>query len=84
MVDVAGRDPDGAVIDVGVTAFVATDLDTERFLLILFRQRDNDARQRRREQQRAPCLRRGLEDEFHILAKTQIEHFVGLVEHDGF
>ena len=28
-------------------------------------------------------VRRGLEDEFHILAKTEIEHFVGLVEHDG-
>ena len=23
------------------------------------------------------------EDEFHVLAKAQIEHFVGLVEHDG-
>src|SRR5258707_1057656 len=33
---------------------------------------------------RAAGFRRGLEDEFHILAKTQIEHLVGLVEHDGF
>ena len=38
---------------------------------------------RRREQQRAAGVRRGLEDEFHILAKTEIEHLVGLVEHDG-
>ena len=30
------------------------------------------------------CLRRGLEDEFHVLAKTEIEHLVGLVEHDAF
>ena len=27
-------------------------------------------------------LRRGLEDEFHVLAKAEIEHLVGLVEHD--
>ena len=27
--------------------------------------------------------RRGLEDEFHILAKAEIEHLVGFVEHDG-
>ena len=83
MVDIAGRDPDGAVFDVGMAAFVAADLDAKRLLLILLGQRDDDARQRRREQQRAAGFRRGLEDEFHILAKTEIEHFVGLVEHDG-
>ena len=52
-------------------------------LLVLLRQRDDAARQRRREQQRAARLRRGLEDEFQILAKAEIEHLVGLVEHDG-
>ena len=39
---------------------------------------------RRREQQRAAGVRRGLEDGFQILAKAQIEHFIGFVEHDGF
>ncbi|MHC2734678.1 hypothetical protein ACVMFA_000439 [Bradyrhizobium liaoningense] len=47
------------------------------------RQRDDAARKRRREQQRAARLRRGLENEFHVLAKAEIEHLVGLVEHDG-
>ena len=76
-------DPDGAVLDIGVAAFVARDLDAKGLLLIVLRQRDDAARQGRREQQRAAGVRRGLEDEFHILAKAQIEHFVGLVEHDG-
>ena len=66
-----------------MAAFVARDLDAKRLLLILLRQRDDAARQGRREQQRAAGVRRSLEDEFHILAKTQIEHFVGLVEHDS-
>ena len=51
-------------------------------MLIFLRQRDDAARQGRREQQRAAFFRRGLEDEFHVLAKTEIEHLVGLVEHD--
>ena len=82
MLDIAGRDPDRAVLDVGVAALVARDLDAKGSLLIFLRQRDDAARQCRREQQRAAILRRGLEDEFHVLAKTKIEHLVGLVEHD--
>ena len=77
------RDPDGAVLDVGMAAFVARDFDAKRVLLILLRQRDDAARQGRREQQRAAGVRRGLEDEFQILAKAEIEHLVGFVEHDG-
>jgi hypothetical protein len=53
-------------------------------LLIFLGQRHDHARQRRREQQRAAGFRRGLEDEFHVLAKAEVEHLVGLVEHDGF
>ena len=82
VLDIAGRDPDRAVLDVGMAALVARDFDAKGRLLILFRQRDDAARQCRREQQRAAVLRRGLEDEFHVLAKTEIEHLVGLVEHD--
>ena len=51
-------------------------------MLIFLRQRDDAARQCRRKQQRAAFLRRGLKDEFHVLAKTEIEHLVGFVEHD--
>src|SRR6478609_9428358 len=79
---ITGRDPDRAVLDIGVTAFVAGDLDPERPLLILLGQRDDAARERRREHQGATRVRRGLEDELHVLAKAEIEHLVGLVEHD--
>ncbi len=84
MLDVAGRDPDGAVVDVGMAALVARDLDPERILLVLLGQCDDAARKRRREQQRAARLGRRFEDELHILAKAEIEHLIGLVEHDGF
>jgi hypothetical protein len=36
----------------------------------------------RREQQGAAVIRRRLQDEFHILAEAEVEHLVGLVEHD--
>ena len=79
VLDITGRDADRAVLDVGVAAFVACDVDAKRLLLILLGQRDDAARQRRGEQQRAAAGRRGLEDEFHILAEAEIEHLVGLI-----
>ena len=82
MLDVTGRDPDRAVLDVGMAALVARRLRCGRRLLIRLGQRDDAARQGRGEQQRAPVFRRGLEDELHVLAKAEIEHLVGLVEHD--
>ena len=82
MLDIAGRDPDRAVLDVGMAAFVALDFNAERPLLIFFCQGHDAARQGRREQQRAAGFRRGFEDELHVLAKAEIEHLVGLVEHD--
>ncbi len=84
MLDVVHRHANGAVLDVGVTALAAIDFDAQRVLLILLRQRDNAARQGRREQQRPALGRRGLENELQILAEAEIEHLVGLVEHDGF
>ncbi len=63
-----------------MAAFVADDLDPERLVLVLLGQRDDAARERRREHQGAARIRRGLEDEFHVLAKAEIEHLVGLVE----
>ncbi len=82
VLDVGRRDADRAIFDIGVTALVAGDLDPEGVALILPRQRDDAAWKRRREQQGAARLRRGLENEFHVLAKAEIEHLVGLVEHD--
>ena len=84
MFDVARCDADRAVFDVGVTAVAARDFDAERIVLVLLGNGNNGSGQRRRKQQRAARVRRDLEDEFHVLAKTQIEHFVGLVQHDGF
>ena len=50
MLDIARRDPDGAVLDIGMAAFVACDLDAKGLLLILLRQRNDAARECRREQ----------------------------------
>ena len=47
------------------------------------RQRANRRRQRRREEQRAPLGRRRLEQRLERLAKAEVEHLVGLVEHDA-
>jgi hypothetical protein len=52
-------------------------------LLIVLGELDDRLRQRRREQQAAAGCRRGLQDEFEIVAKAEIEHLVGLVEHHG-
>src|SRR6266702_803384 len=82
MLDITGSNPDGTVLDIGVTAFVTRDLDAKCLLLILLGQRDDAARKRRREQQGAARVRRGLEDELHVLAKAEIEHLIGLVEDD--
>src|SRR5215475_13002583 len=83
VLDIARSDSDGAVLNIGMTTFVARDLDPKGLLLILPCQRNDTTRKSRREQQRAARVRRGLEDEFHILAKTEIEHFIGLVEDDS-
>jgi hypothetical protein len=80
---IARGDSDGAVLDIGMATFVARDLDPKGLLLILLCQRNDATRKSRREQQRTARVRRGLEDEFHILAKTEIEHFIGLVEDDS-
>src|SRR5262245_29522952 len=82
VLDIVRGDLDGAVLDIGMTTFVARDLDPKGLFLILLCQRNDATRKRRREQQRAARIRRGLEDEFHILAKTEIEHFIGFVEND--
>jgi len=81
VLDIGGRNPDRAIFDVGMAAFIARDVDPECLLLVLFRQCDDAARQGRREQQRAAGRGRGFQDEFHVLAKAEIEHLVGLVEH---
>ena len=47
------------------------------------RERDDALRHGGGEEQRAARRRRGLQDEFEILAETEIEHLIRFVEHDG-
>src|SRR5262245_18254874 len=82
MFDIAGCNPDRAVFDVGVSALVARDFDAKSVLLIFLRKRNDAGRERPRKQQRAAILRRSLQDEFHVLAKAEIEHLVGFVEYN--
>ncbi|MNT63611.1 hypothetical protein D3C72_2014430 [compost metagenome] len=51
-------------------------------LVILGKRRDR-ARHGCREHQGAAIVRGFLEDEFEVFAEAEIEHLVGLVEHDG-
>ena len=51
MLNIRGGDPDGAVFDIGMTAFVALDLDPKCLMLIRFRECHDATRQRRRKQQ---------------------------------
>ena len=53
----------------------------QRVALVAARERPDPRRQRRRQQQRAALGGRGLEQLLQILAKPEIEHLVGLVEH---
>ena len=83
MLGILRRDADRAIINVGMAAFVARDIDAKCIALKLLGEIDDAARQCRREQQRAAGIRRGLEDDLHVLAKAEIEHLVGFVEHYG-
>jgi hypothetical protein len=76
-------DPDGAIFDIGMAARAAGDLDAQRIVLVVLGELDDRLGQRRREQQALALGRRRLQDEFEIVAEAEIEHLVGLVEHDG-
>ena len=77
-------DAHSAVFDVGVSAFAGRGFDTQSIALESLGQIHDVARQGGREHQCAPLFRRGFEDEFQILAESQVEHFVGFVQHHGF
>ncbi|GAD55998.1 hypothetical protein MBELCI_2050 [Limimaricola cinnabarinus LL-001] len=69
--------------DVGVLAALGGDDDALGVGLEILGQLGDGGRHRGREQERAAALGTGREDEFEVLAEAQIEHLVGLVEHDG-
>ena len=62
-------------------AFAPGDLDSQRVALIASGQSRDALRHGRREHQRAPVRRRGVENELQILAEAEVEHLVGFVEH---
>ena len=60
----------------------AARIDRHRVALKPLGHRADLRRDRRRQQQRAPLGRRGLEDRLQIFAKPEVQHLVGLVEDD--
>ena len=72
-----------AVLDVAVRLALAGGGDAQRVALVALGERGDLLGDGRREQQRAALGRRGVEDELEVLAEAQVEHLVGLVEHDG-
>ena len=59
----------------------AVAVDAHRVLLEGLGQFGDAARHGRRKHQRAAFARRGAEDEFEIVAKAEVQHLVGFVEH---
>ena len=82
VLDFSRRDADGAIFDVGMAAFCACHLDAQRIALVALGERRDAARHGGGEQKAPPLRRRGVEDEFEILAEAEIEHLVRLVEND--
>ena len=69
------------VVDVGMLFGRRGRLDTHRIRLHGPGQFGDAAPHRRRKQQRPALLRRRGEDEFQVVAKTEVQHLVGFVEH---
>ena len=71
------------VFDVEMLLFLAGGRDAHGIALVALGQRCDRARHGGRKHQRAALGRGGVEDEFEVFAKAEIEHLVGLVEHHG-
>ena len=69
--------------DVAVPAVVADRRNAQRVALVLPGEPGDRRRHRRRKQQRAAAVGSRVEDLLEVLAKTHVEHLVGLVEHHG-
>ena len=80
--DLVRRDPHRAIGDVAVLLLAGVDGDPHGVALVALRERDDGLGQGGGEQQGAAPGRRGVEDFLELLAKAEVEHFVGLVEHD--
>ena len=78
---VAGRDAHGAVFDIAVGFGCAGGVDTDCIALVVLRQHGDAARDGGGEQHGAARFRRRLKQRFQFIAKTEVEHLVGFVEH---
>ena len=77
------RDLNHLIADVGMLAAARQCGHAHRIALKLFGQFRDGGRHGGREQQRAPVRRGGPQHEFQILAKAQIQHLIGFIQHDG-
>ena len=73
----------GAIVDVGMLLVALHRFDANSVALIAARQCFDLARHGGREQECLAAFRGCVENEFQILAESEIEHLVGLVEHNG-
>jgi hypothetical protein len=71
------------VIDIAIGAAERGALDALRVLLHPVGQRCHVSREGRRDQMRAMPWRSLVEDRFELIAKAQVEHAIGFVEHHG-
>ena len=71
----------GAVLDVPVRLVAADGVDAHGLALVAAGERGDLAGDGGGEQQGAAGLRRGVENLLEVLAKAQVQHLVGLVEH---
>ena len=81
MLDLVGGDQQGAIFDVPMGLGLVHRVDAEGVALVAARQCRDVPGNGGGEQQGAALGGRRVEDEFHILAKAQIKHLVGFVEH---
>ena len=71
------------VLDVGVGRAEARALDVRGVALHAVGERAHVARERRRDEMRAAPGGHEREDRLEVLAEAEVEHAIGLVEHDG-
>ena len=83
MLGIVGVDDQRAVFDVRVLGLLGGSGNANCVALVLLGQRGDGARHGCRKHQRAPVLGRFTENELQVLPEAQVEHLVGLVQHDG-
>ena len=83
ILDVARRDANRRVLDVGVLLVPASGFNPHGVTLKALGKRLDITRHGGREHQRPAGCRRRVEDELQVLAKAEIQHLVGFIKDDG-